>query len=128
MCFGCCAKQCWCESNFDRNARSPANAKGICQFVDETAAELGIDPWDPRESIFGIAEYVLWSEERWDSGLPGRTRLDMRGLRAGTVNWGLGNMRRDQERNGWVLYLEAEPHLPAETQAYFWCLERGSRS
>ena len=112
------AKQGFAESSFNAEAVSPAGAIGVAQFLPPTAAELGVDPWDPRDSIFGQARYVRWCRERWTPGLGGRTAFDIRALGLSCYNNGLGNMRKNQERNGWVLYREAEPYLPAETTGY----------
>jgi len=46
------------ESGFSPSAVSPAGAIGIAQFLPSTAAELGVNPWDPRSSIFGQARYL----------------------------------------------------------------------
>jgi soluble lytic murein transglycosylase-like protein len=43
------------ESGFDPNSVSPAGAEGIAQFMPSTAAGLGIDPWDPVQSLQGAA-------------------------------------------------------------------------
>ncbi len=40
------------ESGFDPNARSPAGAEGIAQFMPGTAAAMGLrDPFDPKAAI-----------------------------------------------------------------------------
>ena len=122
------ACQALCESDYRIDAQSPAGAKGLMQFVDRTAAELKIDAWDPREAIFGAAKYDKWTRDRWTAPPWGdRTAYDIRGLGAGSYNNGHGNMRGNQERNGWVLYGKAEPFLPKETQGYFKCIENGGR-
>ncbi len=41
------------ESAYDPNALSPAGAIGIAQFMPETAAGAGVDPYDPFDSIEG---------------------------------------------------------------------------
>jgi soluble lytic murein transglycosylase-like protein len=50
------------ESAFDPNAVSPSGAMGVAQFMPETAAEYGIDPFDPYDAIGGasrlLAQYV----------------------------------------------------------------------
>jgi hypothetical protein len=46
------------ESGFNPSAVSPAGAIGIAQFMPGTAASLGVNPWDPRSSIFGQARYL----------------------------------------------------------------------
>lgn len=43
------------ESAFDPNALSSAGAVGIAQFELETAAETGVDPFDPVSAIDGAA-------------------------------------------------------------------------
>lgn len=46
------------ESRFKNGARSYANANGLMQFIPATAARFGIDPYDPRQAIFGGAKYL----------------------------------------------------------------------
>ncbi len=47
------------ESNFNPNAISHANAKGLMQLIDDTAARMKVDdPFDPRQNIFGGARYL----------------------------------------------------------------------
>jgi murein DD-endopeptidase MepM/ murein hydrolase activator NlpD len=46
------------ESRFDRNALSPAGARGIAQFMPDTAAGMGIDPDDPTQAIPAAAQYL----------------------------------------------------------------------
>jgi len=46
------------ESGWKRNARSPAGALGIAQFMPETARGLGINPLNPKQAIFGAAKYL----------------------------------------------------------------------
>lgn len=55
------------ESNFDPNAVSPAGAIGIAQFMPATAAEMGIDPRDPQEAIYGAAQYLKQQFDRFGS-------------------------------------------------------------
>lgn len=47
--------QIWQESKFDPNAVSSTNAIGIAQFEPETAANLGIDPTNPAQSLDAAA-------------------------------------------------------------------------
>jgi hypothetical protein len=42
------------ESSFQPNARNGA-ASGIAQFMPATAASMGVDPWDPKSAIMGMA-------------------------------------------------------------------------
>jgi len=46
------------ESAFDPNAVSAAGAVGIAQFTAPTAAEYGVDPWEPRSAIAGAARLL----------------------------------------------------------------------
>ena len=111
------AKQGKAESGFNTSAVSPAGAVGVAQIMPRLAKEWGIDVLDPRSSIFGQARYVRWCRQRFPKH-HGRTHVDIRSLGLGCYNWGIGNMRRDQSRNGWFLYREAKPHLPKETRDY----------
>jgi hypothetical protein len=47
--------QIWQESKYDPDAVSPTNAIGIAQFEPDTAANLGIDPTDPQQSLDAAA-------------------------------------------------------------------------
>lgn len=46
------------ESGFNPNARSPAGAEGIAQFMPGTARGMGIDPFNPQSAIPGAARYL----------------------------------------------------------------------
>ncbi len=46
------------ESGFNPQARSPAGAEGIAQFMPQTAAGLGIDPWNPTQALAGAAQLM----------------------------------------------------------------------
>lgn len=49
------ASQLWAESRFRTNVTSTKGAEGIAQFEPETAASLGVDPWNPSSAIDGLA-------------------------------------------------------------------------
>jgi soluble lytic murein transglycosylase-like protein len=55
------------ESGFDPSAVSPAGAQGLMQFMPATAAEMGVDPWDPVSAIDGAARYLRTSLDRFGS-------------------------------------------------------------
>jgi soluble lytic murein transglycosylase-like protein len=46
------------ESGFNPRALSPAGAEGIAQFMPATAAGLGIDPWNPDQSLQAAAQLM----------------------------------------------------------------------
>lgn len=47
------------ESNFNPTAVSHANAKGLMQLIDATAAAMKVeDPFDPRQNVYGGARYL----------------------------------------------------------------------
>jgi len=46
------------ESGFNPSAVSPAGAVGIAQFLPDTAANLGINPWDPIQALRGAARLM----------------------------------------------------------------------
>lgn len=46
------------ESAYDPQALSAAGAIGIAQFMPETAAEVGLNPYDPFESIEAAAALI----------------------------------------------------------------------
>ena len=58
------------ESAFDPGAVSVAGAEGIAQFMPETAAGAGVDPFDPSSAIDGAAQllgtYVADYAQRYD--------------------------------------------------------------
>ena len=55
------------ESAFDPTAVSHAGAQGLMQFMPGTAAEMGVDPWDPASSIDGAARYLTQNLRRFGS-------------------------------------------------------------
>ncbi|MDF1728566.1 MAG: lytic transglycosylase domain-containing protein [Sulfitobacter sp.] len=53
------ARLIWQESRFDANALSPANARGIAQFIPSTAARRGLaDPYNPADALEHSAQYL----------------------------------------------------------------------
>ena len=46
------------ESGGDQNAVSPAGAVGVMQLMPETAASLGVNPYDMKSNVEGGAKYL----------------------------------------------------------------------
>lgn len=107
---------------FDPKCYNPRTETiGVAQFKRTTADDLGIDPWDVRDSIYGMAKYVVWCRDRFTPGLAGRTKRDVDALGYVCYNWGLGNVRGSQRHFGWVLYYGpngAIDHVPGESRNY----------
>lgn len=60
------------ESRFNPQAKSPAGAMGIAQFMPQTAKDYGIDPYDPKQAIPASAKYLSNSYKKlgnWDHSL-----------------------------------------------------------
>lgn len=55
------------ESAFDPQAVSHAGAQGLMQFMPATAAEMGVDPYDPASAIDGAARYLSQNLRRFGS-------------------------------------------------------------
>lgn len=98
------------ESGYDPTVisgrvKSTAGATGIAQFIPSTAEQLGVNPTDPVQSIYGSALYL-------------RELLDMyQGDAAKALaayNAGAGNVNNAIATGGndWI------SHLPGETQTY----------
>jgi hypothetical protein len=58
------------ESAFNPFAVSRAGAQGLMQLMPAVAEELNVlDPFDPRQNIFGGARYLRWLLDRNDGNL-----------------------------------------------------------
>ena len=67
------------ESGFDRNAVSPAGARGLMQLMPSRAASLGVDPLDPAQAVDGSARLLKELLGRFG----GRVDLALAGYNAG---------------------------------------------
>ena len=57
------------ESDWDQNAVSHVGAIGVMQLMPETAAGLGVDPYDERENIEGGAKYIRQMLDTFDGNV-----------------------------------------------------------
>jgi soluble lytic murein transglycosylase-like protein len=72
------------ESRYNAAAQSPKGAIGLMQFLPATARDIGIDPADPHQSIWGAAKYLRDLFNRfgnWKEAIA-------------AYNWGQGNVTR----------------------------------
>jgi soluble lytic murein transglycosylase-like protein len=57
------------ESAFNQSATSPRGAIGLMQLMPATARELGVNPHDPEQNIYGGAAYLRQQLDRFDGQL-----------------------------------------------------------
>lgn len=69
----------WQESRFRWSAVSAKGAIGVMQLMPETASWLGVDPYDPRDNIFGGVAYLSTLLDRFG----GDVRLALAAYNAG---------------------------------------------
>lgn len=88
------------ESGFDPSVVSGAGAIGVMQLMPGTAADLGVNPWDPLQNIVGGIRYLKQQLDRFGGN-----------VQAALVayNWGPGNAQR---------WLSGQTGLPSETANY----------
>lgn len=68
------------ESNFNPQAKSSADAKGVMQLMDKTAQRYGVsNPWDVEQNIRGGLKYLADLQQLF----PGRRDLQMAAYNAG---------------------------------------------
>jgi hypothetical protein len=86
------------ESGFNPYATSPKGAGGVFQHMPATAKELGINPYDPTQSIQGGVQYMGQLLNKYQ-GDPTKALA--------AYNWGMGNLDR-----------QGLEKAPTETQNY----------
>ena len=69
----------WQESRFRGSSVSPKGAIGIMQLMPDTASGLGVNPYDPRDNIFGGVAYLSTLLDRFG----GDVRLALAAYNAG---------------------------------------------
>ena len=69
------------ESSFNPDAVSSAGAIGLGQLMPGTAADLGVDPYEPEENLRGSARYLRQQLDEF-----GDTRIALAAYNAGPGN------------------------------------------
>ena len=57
------------ESSWNPNAVSSSKAKGLAQFMDDTAEEFGVNVFDPESAINGAAKYLAYLIDYFEGDL-----------------------------------------------------------
>lgn len=96
--------QLWQESKLDPDAKSPAGAVGVAQFMEQTWLEwspksgyAGYERTDPEASIFTGAAYMYYLINAWYWPRP---EIDRYCLAMASYNAGKGNIIEAQSRQG----------------------------
>ncbi|MFL5628983.1 MAG: lytic transglycosylase domain-containing protein, partial [Ktedonobacteraceae bacterium] len=93
------------ESAFNPGAISPAGAIGIAQFMPATAANMGVDPYNPAQSLYGAARLMANLSAMYG----GNYAMALAAYNAGP---GIVQYAINMGGSNWRAY------LPAETQNY----------
>ena len=76
------------ESGFNPSAYSSEGAQGIAQFMPRTASGLGIDPWEPIQSLRGAAQLMSRYVAKYGTF---RHALAAYNCGSGCLNWAIRN-------------------------------------
>jgi Transglycosylase SLT domain len=60
----------WQESRYNHRAVSSAGAIGLMQLMPGTARNLGVNPHDPWQNVFGGAAYLRTQLDRFNNNVP----------------------------------------------------------
>lgn len=63
-------RQAYQESGLKQSSVSSAGAKGIMQLMPKTASDLGVDPDDPVQNIYGGAKYMRQMLDQFGGSYP----------------------------------------------------------
>lgn len=100
------------ESGFNPDAKSPAGAKGIAQFVDGTARRFGLtDPFDPIASLDAWGAYMSFLLERFGY----RYDLALAGYNSGENRSEYDNAYNEERGINWSIL---PGNVPIETRNY----------
>lgn len=92
-----------------KNVVSPKGAIGLAQFMPNTAAEMGINPYDPKQSIEGGAKYLSQLLQKY------KDTEDPTAYALAAYNWGMGNVDR-----------KGLGQMPSETRRHIAKVKAGS--
>lgn len=93
----------WAPDVISGRRRSSAGATGIAQFMPGTAADMGIDPTDPLQSIDAQGRYMAQQEAMFGEN---------QGLALAAYNWGPARLKK------WLKAGSDPNAMPAETRNY----------
>jgi soluble lytic murein transglycosylase-like protein len=105
------------ESGFNPNAVSPAGAIGIAQFMPQTAAGLGINPYEPVQSLQGAAN-LMARYQKFYSGDYAKA-LAAYNAGEGTLQAAISAALQAANGSSWRVF------LPRETQHYITAIMEG---
>jgi len=112
------AAQCRWESSFNPFAVSPAGAKGIAQFMDETWAEIGHgDPFNVKDAVEAQSKYMLYL-----AMLHAETSKTTPWWWVASYTWGFGRVQRVQGFIELPSKVLAHAWKVVETSEYYWKL------